>query len=146
MQSFYYKHDQLISKFSCSNMSKFVRPETLPFPEIFHKFKAKDKNSDDIIEYRVQDLPEDSFESALDLIAKHFVTHETFCVCKGIAERPKSVKAIVDYYREVIKNKLTLACFRDDKLVGLNVFIVKSKFDDKDEEVEVRFLCVIFKC
>lgn len=120
-------------------MSKFVRPETLPFPETFYKFKAKDKNSDDIVEYRVQDLPEDYFESALDMIAQYFVPQETFCLCKGIAERPQSVKSIIDYYREVIKNKLTLACFRDDELVGVNVFIVKSKFDDKEEKVEVKF-------
>lgn len=125
-----------------SAMSKFVRPESLPFPETYYTFKARDLSSDDIVEYRVQDLPDNFHEQAIDLIVKHFLPQETFCACKRIVERPASVKVIRDFYSEILKNKLTLACFRngnDDDLVGINVFIVKTKGTKSDDKADVKF-------
>lgn len=33
------------------------RPDNVPFPQVWLKFQAKDINSDDLVNYRVQDLP-----------------------------------------------------------------------------------------
>lgn len=113
-------------------MSKFTRPESLPLPQTFHTFKAKDRNNESLVEYRVQDLPEDYFEEALDLIVEHFLPVETFCVAKNISSNPESVKAIREFYRAVFQQRLSIACFKNDgteKLVGLNALVVKSRDD-----------------
>lgn len=124
-------------------MSKFERPESLSFPHVYYTFKAKDKNSNDVVEYRVQDLPEDYYERAIDLIVTDFVPQETFCLCKKISESSISIQAISDFYRVMFKNRLTIACFRNDgsndDLVAVNVFQVKSIFDKKDDDFEVIF-------
>lgn len=117
-------------------MPKFVRPESLSIPQIYYTFKAKDKNSDRIVEYRVQDLPESFYDKALDLIVEHFLPEETFCSCKKIHETPESVQAIRGFYKETLNNKLAIACFKkgnDAELVGVNVLVVKSKNDEKSQ-------------
>lgn len=119
-------------------MSKFQRPASLAFPHVYYTFEARDKNSDTVVEYRVQDLPENYYEEALDLIVKHFLPEETFCACLKISESPVSVKAICDFYRETFKNRLSIACFKNDgsdnKLVAVNVFVVKTKYEEEGDD------------
>jgi hypothetical protein len=120
-------------------MSKFERPKNLSFPHVYYTFKVKDKGSDHVVEYRVQDLTEEYFETALDLIVAHFVPEETFCLCKRISESLKSINAICEFYRGVFKKRLSIACFKnegDDKeLVAVNVFVVKESKDEDHYDV-----------
>lgn len=111
-------------------MSKFTRPESLPFPQTFYTFKAKDLNNESIVEYRVQDLPADYFEEALDLIVEHFLPAETFCIALNILKYSDSVEAIREFYREVFSKQLSIACFKNDgteAFVGVNALVVKSR-------------------
>ena len=41
--------------------------------QIFHKFSAKDRDSDKTIEYRVQILPTHLFENVLELYTRDFL-------------------------------------------------------------------------
>lgn len=48
--------------------------DTISYPKVWLEFTAKEsKNSDRIIKYWIQDLPEDRFEDAIEHIAKHFL-------------------------------------------------------------------------
>lgn len=58
-------------------MSKFEHPASLKFPLVFHTFKAKNNESDEIIEYRIQDLPEEDYKRAVDLMVSDFMPEET---------------------------------------------------------------------
>lgn len=131
-------------------MSKFQRPESLSFPHVYYTFKAKDKDSDSIVEYRVQDLPEEFYDSALELIVKHFLPEETFCMCKKISESTMSVKANRDFYRETFKNRLSIACFKndgsDESLVAVNVLVVKSKKDEKNGSDDYDYVSAALLC
>lgn len=51
------------------------RPQNLvPYPNVWLEFNAKEsKNSDRLVKYRVQDLPEDRFNDAIDHVEKHFL-------------------------------------------------------------------------
>ena len=62
------------------------RPENVPFPSIWHRFQAKDTESDEIVNYVVQDLPEDRFEDAVNHMLKYFVHDEPLCKAKGLYE------------------------------------------------------------
>lgn len=110
----------------------YMRPDNLSFPQIYSTFKGKDKNCDKIIEYRIQDLPEEYFDQAVDFMTNFFLTDETLCTAISISSKPGAIQAFRGLWRDSLKKKVSIGCFRNDKsgeLVGLNVLIVKSKSD-----------------
>ena len=62
----------------------WIRPENVPYPSVWHRFQAKDTESDEIVNYVVQDLPEDRFEEAVKHMVKFFVHDEPLCESKGL--------------------------------------------------------------
>lgn len=121
-----------------SKMSK--RPENLAFPQVWYTFKAKDKNSDNIVEYRVQDLPEDYYEQTVDFMVKYFLPDETFCSSRDTHNKPSAVKCFRKVWDEAIKQKISIGCFKNDgssELVGANVLLIYSK-DDPEDDSEVK--------
>lgn len=106
--------------------------------QTFSTFKAKDSNNGNIVEYRVQDLPEDNFEETLDLFVEHYLSAEPFSVAKNFLANPESVKAIRIFYRKMLNKGLSIACFKNDgtdELVGVNILAVRSKHDVSSDEV-----------
>lgn len=52
------------------------RPD-VPYPNIWTTFEAKEsKNSDKVVKYRIQDVPEDRFDEVLDLCCEAYVRDE----------------------------------------------------------------------
>lgn len=115
-------------------MFTFKRPEKLSFPQVYSKFQAKDRNSDEIVNYYIQDLPEDRFEEAVDLMIKHFLPDETLCSAIGVFKNPKAVEEMRRFWREMAEEKFSLVCFREghDDIVAANFIIIRSKDDPKD--------------
>lgn len=110
-------------------MSKFVRPESATYPHVYYAFNAKEKDSDVVVSYRVQDLPEEYFEKAVDLMVKHFLDEETFCACRKLIESEKAVEEFRGLWRRCFTEKLSLACFKDgsDELISVNALMVQFK-------------------
>jgi hypothetical protein len=111
-----------------------MRPENLKFPQVFHKFKAKDLNSDKIIEYHVQDLPEELFESALNLFAEHYFPYELMSISRNFNEKGFESNGLINFWRDALKSRLSLACFKnngenDNELVAVNIHAIYSKDD-----------------
>lgn len=50
--------------------SKYERPEDPSYPRVHHKFMAKSLSSDKLVKYRVQDLPLEYDEKAVDFMVK----------------------------------------------------------------------------
>jgi hypothetical protein len=84
----------------------------------------------------VQDLPEEYFEKAIEFIIKFYIPDETFCMCKDLPNKPKAIKSYAEFFRNALKQKLSIACFKNDgsdELIGENIFIVRSKDDPKND-------------
>lgn len=49
-----------------NNEIKFnwIRPTSVEYPKIWHTFKARDVDNDELVEYRIQDLPQSRAEDA----------------------------------------------------------------------------------
>lgn len=62
---------------------KWVRPELVDYPKVWHTFKAKDIGSDDLVGYRIQDLPESRNDEALTMIVDIFCRDEPLCDAYG---------------------------------------------------------------
>lgn len=60
------------------------RPDNVPFPSIWWKFKAKDLETDNFVEYRIQDLPEEYYDAALQQMQEHFLKDEAMCSSTGV--------------------------------------------------------------
>lgn len=63
---------------------KWTRPELMDFPKIWHTFKAKDTDSDELIEYRIQDIPDSRKEEAVHCMVQQFSRDEPLCDAYGM--------------------------------------------------------------
>ncbi|XP_052869714.1 uncharacterized protein LOC128275297 [Anopheles cruzii] len=109
------------------------RPESVPYPSVWLTFQAKDTDNDRLVTYRVQDLPEDRFEDAIAHMTEHFAYDEPTCRAKNIVEEKQSMDEIADLWREFIKFRLVVVCFKEgsDEIAGMNMLYASSK-DEKD--------------
>lgn len=120
-------------------MSKFLRPKSLPFPQVYHTFQAKNKAGDATIEYVIKELPEERYEEALELLSTDFAPEETLCVAKNIAGNSLALNEVCFYWFKILTEQLSVGCFANDgsnELVGIAVMTVNSK-DDKEEDLRV---------
>lgn len=122
-------------------VTKFERSGILFNPQVYHSFKLTNKDTNEVEEYLVQDLPQEQVEEAAEFMIEHYVRHETF---QKAARVPKA--ALMQFYRFILQQKVSLACFNKNSgdLVGLNALTVKSKgvdtnFKVKSSKLKVRF-------
>ena len=119
-------------------MSK--RPDKSVFPQVYHTFKAKDLNSDNIAEYRVQDLPEEYYEQTVDFMVKYFLPDEPISASRDLSNKPCAIKAFRELWHKTLKQKLSIGCFKNDgtnEFVGANMLLIYSKDDPEDKSEEV---------
>lgn len=114
-----------------------TRPESIPFPSVWHRFQAKAPDSDAEVTYVVQDLPEDRFEDGVAFMSRFFPHDEQMNQVLGLASDSVAMTGVVQLWREMLKLKLSVVCFREGspEIVGLNVLGVASKEDRVDEKV-----------
>lgn len=113
------------------------RPENIPFPSVWLTFKAKDLNSDDLVEYRVQDLPEDRYDEAIEHMTTIFLPDEPMCRSTDLYKDSVSVAEIQDLWRLMLKQRIVLVCFKlgSDEIVGMNMLGIIQK-EEKQEVYE----------
>ncbi|XP_055315376.1 uncharacterized protein LOC129575577 isoform X2 [Sitodiplosis mosellana] len=112
---------------------------TNSYPNVWLEFNAKEsKNSDRIIKYRIQDLPEDRFDDAIQHIIDDFLLDAPITKFFGAATNKKYVEDYLRSCRWKLPNKTTLVCFREgsDEIVGLNVTYVSVKNDPFWQEAQ----------
>ncbi|XP_063698460.1 uncharacterized protein LOC134829346 [Culicoides brevitarsis] len=120
----------------------WTRPSNIPFPSVWHTFKAKDLDSDELVEYRVQDMPPEYHQKAMDLMQFDFLRDEVLCASTEISKDEVSLKEILELWQQMLKGNTVLACFREnsDELVGLNMVMVETKDnpESKDYDKKIR--------
>lgn len=138
------------------------RPEDVPFPSVWLTFKAKDLNSENLVEYRVQDLPVNRYDEAIDHMCSNFLVDEPMSKSlgklyyiwywnitngnnehkfkiKGVANDENSVKEVCDFWKLMIQQKIVLACFKEgsDEIIGLNIVAIILK-EEKEEKIVLK--------
>lgn len=63
---------------------KWKRPVTTEFPKVWHTFKARDLDSDKLVEYRIQDLPLERAEEAFEHMFANYIKDEPIGQVLGI--------------------------------------------------------------
>lgn len=59
-----------------SSILQWVRPSDSPYPRVWITFKERDLNSDQMVEYRIQDVPESRFGDTINLMNDIFLYEE----------------------------------------------------------------------
>lgn len=106
-----------------------IRPPNIPYPNVWLTFKAPDDNGE-LVNYRIQDLPEEKFEDGIKHMRANFLLDEPLCRSRNMADDEQSIIDFTTIWREAIfGDKLTLACFQEgcDDIVGMNVLYVEEK-------------------
>lgn len=111
------------------------RPENIKFPTVWYTFEAKDLNSDNLVEYRVQDLPVERFDDAINYMTSFFIPDEPMCETRDLASDEVSVKSFQDIWRSFLEQQITLVCFKEgsNEIIGLNILGI-NLIEEKDEK------------
>ncbi|XP_055684402.1 uncharacterized protein LOC129790738 isoform X2 [Lutzomyia longipalpis] len=63
---------------------KWERPENIAFPQVWGRFSAKDPESGGIANYRIEDLTEDRYDEAVNLLVEYLLPEEPMNCSLGI--------------------------------------------------------------
>lgn len=109
----------------------WTRPITIPHPNVWLKFKARDVLTDDLVEYTVQDLPEERFEEAIEMMAKGFLADIPLVKLKNGANDMEYVEDVTRIWKGIVKQKMSHVCFKESsqEIVGLKMNYLSSKGD-----------------
>ncbi|XP_055547737.1 uncharacterized protein LOC129731627 [Wyeomyia smithii] len=109
----------------------WTRPSLPAIPVVWHTFRAKDGDGSDgrIVTYYVQDLTEDRYEDMIEHFLGHFIEEEPMCVSTGVPKDEGSRSSFVSLWRSILKEKMTLVCYKEgsDEIIGANIIAVKNK-------------------
>ena len=117
---------------------KWSRPSNVAFPSVWLRFEARDVDSDALVEYRIQDLPEDRFEDAIKHMTQYFLADHTIGKTKNLVRTdPDYVGDYHRAWRAVLQQRMTLACFRNgsDEIVGFDMSYVLTADDPFTQEI-----------
>lgn len=121
-------------------MFSWRRPETVE-PQVWHTFKSRNSENNEMEEFVVQDLPRERFSDSLNFMLEHFLSDEPICRSKNVIHDTAALNNICDLWRSVLEQNVVLACFKKDsaELVGLNmVCVISNKDEFKHFKVDVR--------
>lgn len=59
------------------------RPKNIPFPSVWLTFNEKDLNSNNLVKYRVEDLPLDRFDDAIQHMTVNFLADAPWAKATG---------------------------------------------------------------
>lgn len=103
------------------------RSPEVDFPQVWSRFNATDHDGT-VVEYRIQDLPEDRFHEVIYIMQRYHMESEVLRV-KRIREDPVCFREVTEKWWECLRQKVTLVCFKEssDEIVGLNVLGVVTQ-------------------
>lgn len=118
-------------------VTPYVRPKSSEYPQVYSRFKAKDLNSDCLVEYYVRDLIEDDYEKAFKLVAKYLRPEETFQRAINVAGKDHLMDLLQISLKSALDEKVSIVCFNSESkdMVGLNALKIKTRGEKKTLQV-----------
>lgn len=109
----------------------WTRPNHLPYPNIWLQFKARDVQTDRLVEYSIVDLPEDRFDEAIEFMCNGFLANAPMAKFKNALFDSTYVEDITRIWKIILSQRMSHICLKDgsEDIVGLNTNYVSSKSD-----------------
>lgn len=105
---------------------EFKRPN---YPQIYRTFNVKVRDSDEVEEFVIQDLTENYFDSAVDMIYELHAKGAVFHRAAKTLTSKKSEERVRTMYRNHVEEKVSLICLKKgtNEIVGVNIMGIKSR-------------------
>lgn len=115
-------------------MSTWKRPENLDFPKCYFTFKAEDLEINQLVEYRVEDIPEHRYVEAVEFMIKHFIPYEPKLIARNGKDDPLVIEDYYNKYMNGIKQKVSVGCFKSgsNEFIGVNILEILGRNDEND--------------
>lgn len=106
------------------------------FPKTWAIFKAKDLASDGLVEYRIENLPEDRFQDLFDLFIEFLKIEPRYAVLNAVND-PPLVRALRIFCELAYEQQLINVCFCEgsDEMIGFNIMWAVCKDDNIDQQI-----------
>lgn len=119
-------------------VEKYERVKNSFYPQVYRSFKARGLETDELIEYYIQDLTEDHVNKALELIFEYFLPEDTFQLAVKRPKNDSAIQIMREFFTKTLKENVSLACFvtKTNEMVGLNTLTVKSRGQARNEVCE----------
>lgn len=113
----------------------FVRPIDVPFPIVWHTFRAKDLDGT-MIDYEIKDLPAEQFDEAVKLMKLSYLPDEPLAKTMNLLSEPGSVEDYIEAWKTSIDQKIAVGCYKvgSSELVAVNFLAVITEDDPKTEK------------
>lgn len=110
---------------------KWQRPGSVEYPKVWHRFKARDLNSDTFVEYRIEDLQESRAEDVFKHMKENYMVDEPISQALEGYNDNDFFDDFLYGWRSIFAQKTPLVCYREesDEIVGVNFTFVTHKDD-----------------
>lgn len=107
------------------------RPDTGDYPKVWHTFMARDTDGDNLVEYRIQDLPPDRANDAYEHMLGNYILDEPVAQVLGSAGDLVHFEDYKMAWDPMVAQRMPLVCFKagSDEIVGVNWLYVCTKED-----------------
>ncbi|XP_055617018.1 uncharacterized protein LOC129762608 [Toxorhynchites rutilus septentrionalis] len=125
-------------------MTYWKRPDGFPYPQVWRRFQVRDPLTGELEAYRVQDLPPERFEDAIDHMCNHFLRDEPICASLNLVGDTVGIEELSAVWRRVVEQRCAVVCFKEasDEIIGLNMLTVVSKEDSHKEPLKFKSAAV----
>lgn len=119
---------------------EYQRPEWSTYPRVYETFKLTLKGSDKEEEYAIQDLTENFFKDAVDILAETHELGAIFHMAAGTLKSDIGRKYVKERLLETFREKVSLICVNKttQEIVGLNCLYVRSDKDFMEPQVRTK--------
>lgn len=113
----------------------FKRSENSIYPQVYKTFKIKTSDGIDEKEFVIQDLTENFFDDAVDMVVELHGKGAVFHHAARTLNDEKSIEKVRAMYRSVFEQKVSLICLKVDtqEIAGLNCLGVAERGFIKDD-------------
>lgn len=115
---------------------EFVRPKGLQGPMVYSTFRIKSKYSDETEEFLIQDLTENFYDVAVQIIVDNIRDGVFHTAAKTILSE-SGIRRLNEMFLNVFKEKISLICLNIDtmEIVGINAIT------NRESEVGLHKFC-----
>lgn len=110
---------------------QWKRIDSGQYPKVWHRFLARDTDSDNLVEYRIQDLPPDRVNDAYYHMLANYILDEPVAQVLGSVDDLIHFEDYKLCWEPIVAQRMPLVCFKtgSDDIVGVNMLYVCRKED-----------------
>lgn len=103
-------------------MSNCNRPLSAKQSLIYSMFESFDSFGKKLC-YKIEDLSEDRFEEVLTILKENFLNSDPMLSSKRVKDDSLSVDELIEYWRKILNQKISIACFEEasSDIVGVSL-------------------------